>query len=134
MEQSKSMFYKLYRESGFLFFNSFKNEECFWCSTQYGSHGGGSIYVQISSAEFELVFEGKLDVETFRDKFSQQWSTKLANEIESEFNIKTAIEAHQLGQYLQKNHDGKYVPNNKPIKSIVPANKQRQASPPGGTH
>jgi hypothetical protein len=134
MDNLENHTYKLYREKGYLFFNSFKDREFFWVSTQNGGHGGGAMYEQISHEEFENVFEGKLSVGSFQNKFNNPWSAKLAAETERKFNIRAAIDAHNLGQYLQKNHDGKFVPQSKPLKSIIPANKQRQFRPSGGTH
>ncbi|WP_154217251.1 hypothetical protein [Vibrio parahaemolyticus] len=49
--------FKLYRNKGFLLFNTGDELDCFWVSMQAAQQGGGSMYAQISKQDFEKSLE-----------------------------------------------------------------------------
>jgi hypothetical protein len=116
--------YRLYRKSGHLFFNSFSDEEMYWVAVQAAAQGGGSMYANITKNEFEEVFEERREVNTFKERFNRSWSPEIEECTEKEFNIRKAIDVHDLKQYAPIVSPGeRFVPRKEAIKSIVTANK-----------
>lgn len=117
--------YKLYRNSGYLFFNSFSDKERYWVSILAAANGGGAMYAEITEQEFNEVSEGICEVGEFLSRFNRSWCPEKEKETEQTFNIDEAIDIHNLQQYASKpNKDGAYVPPKDPIKSIITVNKE----------
>ena len=119
-----SLEYKLYRNSGYLFFNSFSDKERYWVSILAAANGGGAMYANITQKEFNEVFEETREIDSFLNLFNRSWNPEKEKYIEDKYKIDEAIEVHNLKQYAPKtNEDGIYTPPKGPIKSIVTANK-----------
>lgn len=119
--------YKLFRHSGYLFFNSFSDKERYWVSVQAATHGGGAMYADITEQEFKNVFNELCEVNEFSSRFNRYWEPDVESRVAEKYNIRKAIEIHNLKQYAAKpDKDGVYRPSGKPIKSFITANKTQQ--------
>jgi hypothetical protein len=82
------------------------------------------MYSEITKDEFEEVFQEQREVNTFKDRFNRSWSPETEVRTEEKFNIRKAIEVHDLKQYAPKVNPGeRFVPRKEAIKSIITANK-----------
>lgn len=116
--------YKLFRHSGYLFFNSFSDKERYWVSIQAAAQGGGSMYTEITEQEFVYIFKELCEVSEYLSRFKRCWEPELEQKTAERFNIREAIAVHNLAQYaIKPDKDGVYRPSKKPLKSTVTANK-----------
>ena len=103
------MEFQLYRNKGVLLFNTNSGKIRYWVSIQAATHGGGSMYAEISKEEFENVWNGKKDVKDFYILFNRSYSHHAEQVIENAHSIESIISMHMPN--LRSNPD--------PVKSVV---------------
>ncbi|MCP4768438.1 MAG: hypothetical protein GY875_19500 [Gammaproteobacteria bacterium] len=116
--------YRLYRKSGYLFFNTLGEEDIYWVSIIAAANGGDPMYAKITGDEFEMVFEGHTPVGHFGKYFCRNWMPDSERESEEKYGINDALSVHRLEQYAPKrNPDDTFSPAVDPVKSVISTNE-----------
>ncbi len=101
--------FKLYRNKGFLLFNTGDELDCFWVSMQAAQQGGGSMYAQISKQDFEKVWNGNKDVTDFSSLFNRSYNSQKEELVKETYGIDEVIALHLQNLGINPN----------PVKSCV---------------
>jgi len=103
----------LFRDHGMIMFSSFSDDqELYWLSFLSGGHVDWTYYIQVTSSEFFDVWRG---IATLRDLHKKYSNVRMyaadSTAIENRYNLRPAIELHNMPKAMEQMHFKSEVPN-----------------------